>query len=133
MAGVRRFNAMINNSPTIAETLGADMTNVPHRAVMYDTNGNVVLATAGDAAIGVVLSSTMEPLTAGAQVSILIKNIGLVEAGAIIAKGDLLTVNADGVVVPATSGDGIFGRAFTAAGAPGEIIQVQINFMGYAA
>jgi hypothetical protein len=135
MAGskVRRFNASINNSSTIIAALGMDMTNVPHRAVMYDPDGNVVLADSGEAAIGIIISSTLEPLEAGREVSICIKNITLAEAGDVIAKGDLLTVNAEGQVVPAVSGDGIFGRAFAAANEAGEIIHVQVNCMGYMA
>jgi len=130
---INRVNAMINNSPTIIEKLGANIESPPHKVVMYDANGDVVIATAGDVAIGAILSNTWEPMLAGQEVSILIKNIGLVEAGAAISKGTQVTVNTEGQVIPAVSGDGIFGRAFTAASAPGEVIQVQINNMGYKA
>ena len=128
-----RLNSFINASPTIWEKAGAQIDVPAHRAVMYDTDGNVVIATSGDKAIGLILSSTLDPIFQNAPVHILIKYIGLGIAAAAIAKGDLLTVNANGELIPATSGAFIFGRAFTAAPTPGEAVQVQINQMGYMA
>jgi hypothetical protein len=128
-----RLNSFINASATIWEKAGAQIDEPAHKAVMYDANGNVVIATSGEAAIGLVLSSTLDPIFQNAPVHILIKYIGLGNAAAPIAKGDLLTVNADGDLTPAASGDFIFGRAFTAAPTPGEAVQVQINQMGYMA
>ncbi len=97
---------------------------------MYDTTGAVIFATSGDKAIGLVLSDTLDPVPKGRDVNILVKHIGLAEAGAAIAKGDLVTVNATGQVIPATSGSFIFGRAFTAAADAAELVHVQINPMG---
>ncbi len=128
------LTAFINNSSTIREKLGADIANAPHKAVMYDANGDVVTATAGDKAIGLLLSDTHQTDVSGTptakkgeEVTVLIKNIGLAEAGAAIAKGDLVSVNASGQVVTAAAGEFVFGRAFTAAAAAGELVQVQIN------
>lgn len=135
--GHEYLNAFIQNSATITEKAGTDLTNPRHLAVMYDTNGNVVIATSGDKAIGLVLSDTPQndsgnpSVKAGRDLNILIKYIGLGTAGGAIVKGDLLTVNATGQVTTAASGDFIFGRAFTAATAAGETVQVQINPMGY--
>jgi len=127
------LNSFINNSATIHENAGAEITAPAHLAVMYDANGNVVPATSGDKAIGLILSSTLDPVQQGKPVHILIKYIGLGTAGAVINKGDLLTVNASGQLEPAASGDFIFGRAFTDAATVGQAVQVQINQMGYMA
>lgn len=130
---LERLNAFINNSATIKEYAGAEIADPAHKAVMYDTDGNVVVATSGDKAIGLVLSDTLDPVKKGGEVNVLIKYIGLGVAGAAIKKGDLLTVNGSGQLIPVTSGSFIFGRAFTAASATGEAVQVQINHMGYMA
>ena len=124
------LNAFINNSDTIAEKAGAELKNARHKAVMYDSDGNVIIATSGDKAIGVVLSNTAETVEKGYDLHILIKQIGLVEAGGAIAKGDLVTVNSTGQVTKAASGEFIFGRAYTAAEVAEGLVQVQINHMG---
>ena len=130
IGALERLNAFINNSATITELVGQAGIQAPvHKAVMYDGDGNVVLADGGNKAIGIILSNTIEPKTAGERVHILIKNIGLLEAGAAIAKGDLVTINSKGQGQKAARGNFIFGRAFTAAGA-GEAVQVQIKHMG---
>jgi len=130
---LERLNSFINNSATIWEKAGEQIDAPAHKAVMYDANGNVVLAASGDKAIGVILSSTPDPIQQGAPVHILIKHIGLLEAGGASAKGDFVTINANGQGVAAESDDFIFGRAFTAATTAGEAVQVQINQMGYMA
>ena len=130
---LERLNSFINESPTIVERAGAQIDAPAHKAVMYDANGNVVLATSGDLAIGTILSSSLDPIAEGAPVHILIKYIGLLEAGAAINKGAKITINASGQAITATSGSFIFGRAFTAASAAGEVIQAQINQMGFMA
>ncbi|MCL1832858.1 MAG: DUF2190 family protein [Oscillospiraceae bacterium] len=128
---LERLNSSINNSATIAEIAGADIPGPAHKAVMYDTNGNVVVATSGDVAIGTVLSSSLDPIKSGQGVHIAIKYIVLMEVGGAVAKGDLVTVNATGQAQTAEEGDFIFGRAFEAATAAGQVVQVQINQMGY--
>jgi hypothetical protein len=130
---LERLNSFINNSATIVEKAGAQLNAPAHKAVMYDADGNVVLATSGEKAIGTVLSSSPDPIAAGAPVHILIKYIGLLAAGGAIAKGDLVTIDANGQGVPAQTGDFIFGRAYTAANEAGEAVQVQINPMGFLA
>ncbi len=121
-----RLNAFINESPTIAEKAGADIPAPAHKAVMYDVNGDIVLATDGDKAIGLLLSDTLDPIKAGETVTVLISAIGLMEAGGAIAKGDPVTVNTSGQGIPAAAGAAFFGRALTAAGAAGELIQIRI-------
>lgn len=132
MSGNHEFlNAFINNSSTIVEKAGTEITAPAHKAAMYDDDGNVVLADSGDKAIGVILSDSPNPIKKGCQVNILIKYIGLLEAGGAIKKGDFITINANGQGVKAGDGDFIFGRAFTAVSTAGECVQVQINPMGY--
>ena len=126
-----RLNSFINNSATIVENAGADIVAPAHKAVMYDVDGNVVIATSGDKAIGLILSSSPDPIKAGRQVHFLVKEIGLGEAGGAISKGDFVTVNATGQLIKATSGAFIFGRAFTSTTEAGEAVQVQVNPMGY--
>jgi hypothetical protein len=128
---LEQLNSFVNASPTIEARAGAEIDEPAHKAVMFDSDGNVVIATSGDKAIGTILSSSPDPIHAGEPVHILIKYIGLAVAGAAIAKGDLVTVNATGQVITADEGDFIFGRAFTAATAAGQAVQVQINGMGY--
>jgi hypothetical protein len=128
-----RLTSFINNSSTIWEKAGAQIDEPAHKAVMYDTDGNVVIATDGESAIGVILSSTLDPIASSAPVHILVKNIGLLEVAEPIAKGAFVTINADGQGVNASSGDFIFGRAFTAPKTAGEVVQIQINPMGYMA
>ena len=137
MNGKQYLNAFVNNSPTIRDTLAADMVNAPHKVVAYNTNGKLALPAAdGDPVIGVILSdapandSGITP--AGAEVDVLIRHIGLAEAGAAVAKGDFLTATEDGTVRKAAAGEYILGIAMTAATAAGELAQVYITHSGYA-
>ena len=123
---LERLNSFINESPTICEIAGAQIDAPAHKAVMYDDDGNVVLATSGEKAIGILMSSCPDPITKGSRVTILISCIGLLEAGGEIKKGDRVTINSNGQGVAAKNDDHVFGRAFTASDAAGEVIQVQI-------
>lgn len=132
------LNAFINNSATIRDVLAADVTDAPHKAVTYDSDGKLILpAAAGDPAIGFILSdtpATIEGVTkAGTEVDVLIKNIGLALAGGAISKGDFVTTDATGALTKAESGNYILGIAMTQATAAGELVQVQITHSGYAA
>jgi len=123
---LERLNSFINESPTIWEKAGAQIDAPAHKAVMYDDDGNVVLATGGDEAIGIILSSSPDPIPKGAAVNILISCIGLLEAGGAIKKGARVTINAAGQGIVAGEDDAYFARAFTASAEAGELIQVQI-------
>jgi len=124
------LNSFINNSPTIIEKAGTDLVNPACKAVMYDDNGNIVTANSGDKAIGVVLSDVSSSVVKGDTLSILIKDIGLIEAGGEISKGDALSVNENGQAIKAETGSFIFGFAFSGATAVGEVVQIQINKAG---
>lgn len=136
MVDKQYLNAFINNSATIREQLAADITDVSHRAVAYDSNGKLVLPAAdGDAAIGILLSDTNANdsgiAKAGTAVDVLIKNIGLVLAAGAVKKGDHLTATATGAVQKAEAGNYILGIAMSDADAAGELVQIQLTKGGY--
>ena len=126
------LNAFMNNSATIREVAGAEIKNAAHKAVAYNANGKVILpASAGAVAVGFILSDTLD-LAEGDETNILIKDIGLGEASAAIAKGAAVTVTTAGTLATAASGNFILGFAMTAASAAGELVQVQLTKSGYA-
>lgn len=136
MARKEYLNAFMNNSATIRDVLKADITDAPHKAVTYDTDGTLIVpAQAGDPAVGLILSDTpanYDGVTkAGTEVDVLIKDIGLGTASGAIAKGDLVTTDSDGKLKKAEDGNFIFGMAMTAATADGDLVQVQITKGGY--
>ena len=96
------FGASVNEQPVIAEKAGALIANGAGKGVKYDTNGNVVLAAAGDAVCGVLIMQTPAEVPAGDDVTIQIKDIGYVLAGGTFKKGDALATNADGAFIKAT-------------------------------
>ena len=139
MSKKQYLTAFVNNSATIRDVVGADITDAPHKVVAYNADGKLILPAAdGDPAVGVVLSDaaaydtgTALVTKAGMEVDVLIKDIGLAEAGEAVAKGDLLTASAAGTVKKAASGNFILGVAMTTALEAGELVQVQITKSGY--
>lgn len=132
------LNAFMNNSATIRGVLKEETADAPHKAVMFDTDGKLKATAAdGDAAVGLILSDAPADLSgktpAGTEVDVLIKNIGLGIAGEAVKAGDLLMASTGGKLKKATDGKFVFGQAMTAAGADGELVQVQITKGGYAA
>ena len=130
------LNAFMNNSATIRDVLAADITGAPHKAIAYDADGKLALPAAdGDAAIGFILSDAYANdsgvTAAGTEVDVLIKDIGLGEADAAIAKGAFVTATAKGTVKTAEAGNFILGIAMTAATAAGNLVQVQITKSWY--
>ena len=130
------LNAFMNNSATIRDVLAADITGAPHKAIAYDADGKLALPAAdGDAAIGFILSDAYANdsgvTAAGTEVDVLIKDIGLGEADAAIAKRAFVTATAKGTVKTAEAGNFILGIAMTAATAAGNLVQVQITKSGY--
>ena len=118
----KNYNGVqINPSPTIVERAGADIADVRNRIMKYDDNGNVVLATAGtDIPVGIALIeagyndiSGVESgkVMTGDDVDILIKDMGVVLAGATIKKGQEIAAGADGLAAVAASGNYVLGIA----------------------
>lgn len=114
------IGSQINQSVTIVEKAGAACDDCRNKIFKYDDNGNVVLAGEGDLAIGIgliesgyndVTGKESGKVAAGEDVTVQIKDIGLVKAGAAITKGKEVMANADGLAVPAVSGKHVIGIA----------------------
>lgn len=97
----------INESPVIVEKAGATIADVRGKAVKFDANGAIVLAGAGEAALGVGIMTNDVNIAAGADVHVQIKDIGLVCAGAEIKKGAKLQANASGALITHASGEAV--------------------------
>ena len=132
----KNYNGVqINQSPTIVEKAGADITDIRNRIVKYDENGNVVLATAGaDIPVGIaIIEAGYNDITgaesgkvkAGDDIDILIKDMGVVLAGATIKKGQEVTAGANGLAAGAASGNYVLGIALETVAA-NDFLHIQI-------
>lgn len=126
----KNYNGVqINQSPTIVEKAGAEITDVRNKIVKYDSNGDVVLATAGtDIPVGIaIIEAGYNDITGkesgkvakGEDVDILIKDMGVVLAGAEIKKGQEVTAMAGGLATPAAAGNYVLGIALNSVSANG--------------
>lgn len=133
----KNYNGVqINPSPTIVEQAGAAIADCRNRIMKYDADGNVVLATAGtDIPVGIAIIeagyndiSGVESgkVAVGDDVDILVKDMGVVLAGAAIKKGQEISAGANGLAAVAASGNYVLGIAL-AAGEANEYIPVQIT------
>lgn len=133
---VKNYNGVqINPSPTIVEKAGADIADCRNRIMKYDDNGDVVLATAGtDMPVGIAIIeagyndiSGVESGKAvtGDAIDILVKDMGVVLAGASIKKGNEIAAGAEGKAAVAAGGDYVLGIALDNAEAD-EYVIVQI-------
>lgn len=120
----KNFNGVhINGSPTISEAAGAAITDCRNRIMKYDSNGAVVLATAGtDIPLGIAIieagyndftGAESGKVEIGDDVDIQVKDIGFVLAGADITKGQEITAGADGLAAVAQAGNYVLGIALT--------------------
>lgn len=135
MARKNYHGVQINQSPTIVEQAGAAIDDVRNLIMKYDDNGNVVLATAGtDKPVGIALIeagyndiSGVESgkVAAGDNVDILVKDMGVVLAGATIKKGQEVAAGAGGMAVVAAEGNYVLGIALDNAES-GEYLTIQI-------
>lgn len=118
----------INTSATIVAPAAAKLEACAGKAVKFDENGKVVLASvAGEAVMGIVVLATATVIEAGEDVDIQIKEIGKAVAGAEIKAGAELAVNASGALVTATEGQFVVATALEEATVAGQIINVQIT------
>ena len=135
MARKNYHGVQINQSPTIVEKAGAVIDDVRNLIMKYDSNGNVVLATAGtDIPVGIALieagyndisGATAGKVAVGDDVDILVKDMGVVLAGAAIKKGQEIAAGANGKAVAAATGNYVLGIALDNA-AEGEYLNIQI-------
>lgn len=135
MARKNYHGVQINQSATIVEKAGAVIDDVRNLIMKYDDNGAVVLATAGtDIPVGIALieagyndisGATAGKVAAGDDVDILVKDMGVVLAGAAIKKGQEVTAGANGKAAVAATGNYVLGIALDNAEA-GEYLNIQI-------
>lgn len=134
---IKNYNgAQHMSTATIVEMAGADIADCRNRIMKFDDNGNVVLATAGtDLPVGIAIIeagyndiSGVESgkVKAGERIDILIKDMGVVLAGASIKKGQEVAAGADGFAAVAASGDYVLGIAMENAEA-NEYLPIQIT------
>ena len=137
MARKRNYRgAQFNQSVTIVETAGAACDDIRNLIMKFDDNGNVVPATSGtDIPIGIALietgynditGQTSGKVVVGDNVDILIKDRGVVLAGAAIKKGQEVAAGANGLAAVAASGNYVLGIALGNA-EEGEYLEVQIS------
>lgn len=115
----------INESPVIVDKAGAALADVRGRAVKFDGTGAIVLAGAGEKALGVGIMTNDTEIKVGEDVHVQIKDIGLVYAGAAITKGKELQVGTNGALIPAT-GDTAVAIALEAATGAGVYVKAII-------
>ncbi len=119
------FGASINTSSVVAERAGAELGDGAFCTVKYDENGNVVLCdTEGELVAGILLPETTQKISAGEDVTVQIKDIGLCKVGAEIRKGQEVMTDTQGRVISATAGKFVIGYAMASATAENDIIQV---------
>jgi len=118
-------SAPINESPVMAVKAGTDLTDIRGKAVKYDENGNVMQAAAGDTAIGIATLSNEELIPAGNSVEVQLLARGFAKTGAAVKCGDFLSPDAEGALIPATSGPYV-AVALQEATAAGEFVEVRL-------
>lgn len=134
----RNFNGtQINQSVTISEKAGANITDVRNKIMKFDASGNVVIATDGTAPlVGIALIEAgandisgvdSGKVSSGEDVDVQIKDIGYVIASAAISKGAEITATTGGLAKTATTGEYVIGIALTAATAANDYVRVQIS------
>jgi len=121
----------INDTPTIVGKATAAINGGAFLAAKFDANGGIVLAGAGNNALGLLLATTPDAVAAGDDVTAQIKDIGLWRVGAAVAFGAELTSDANGKAVTAAVGNFITAIALEKATAADQIIKVQVVKAGY--
>ena len=107
---------------TYARNAGADLSSNLYYAAHIDTDGDVVLAGAGEHCIGAII----EGAVADNPVTVQFGGVAKMIAGAAVAAGARVASDANGKVVAATSGDFVIGTALEAAGDANEIIPIAL-------
>lgn len=114
--------------PVISEVLGEDVTGGRHKAVSYNEEGKVVIATETSKAVGLLLSTLENEASKGDSVDVLIHSVGFFQVAEAVAKGDLLAVDSEGRGVLATKGGAVFGQCLSGCeGSEGGIVKVLLK------
>ena len=117
----------INESPVVAMKAGAAITDVRGKAVKFDASGNVILCVAGDAALGIGILTNDQDIAVGGDVTVQVKDMGLVLAGAATIKaGDELASDANGKLIKATDGQNVIAIALEASSAADTFIKAML-------
>gem|GEM_PF-1952094 len=95
----------INESPVLAFPAGSDLGDVRGKAVSLDENETLLLTASGKIPLGIAILGNPENVVKDDTVTVQIKDVGCVKAGAAVKSGDVLTVDATGFFIPATSGN----------------------------
>lgn len=119
-----------NSSPYLAAPAAAAIENGKNHFATLGKNG-VSLATAGAAAVGILLPDTEDKVAAGECVTIQIKDRTLIQTGGAITAGDPVASDATGCAVKAEAEKFIVGYAMESATAAGQIIHIQITKSGF--
>lgn len=115
----------ISTSPTIACVAANDIIKGAGKAVKFNAEGKIMVCdTADEAILGFIILQANDEIKAGDSVTVQTCCRGMVYAGDAIAAGDLLSVNAEGLVVKASAGY-IVGQAMQA-GVAGGIVNIEI-------
>ncbi len=122
------LNHSYNDTPTIHDVAGADIAAPAMLAVKYST-GKLIVAGAGEAAMGIVLAS-QGAVANGGEMDVQINEGCLWLAGGTFSKGAELASDANGKAVLATAGAFILAIALED-GAANQPTPVQIVKCGY--
>lgn len=123
------IGTMINDSPTIAVEAGEIIANAAFKAVKFNEEGKIVLAVKGDTPIGII-TAEFDDVAVGDDVTVQIKDIGLISTGAEVKAGAELACGAGGKAQTAEAGDFVLGFALEAAGKD-SAVRIQITKSGY--
>lgn len=120
------INASINPSPTIVGERSKKIENVANTFVKFNEQGKLEQATAGEVAMGIVISCVEDD---DVLYSVQVKDIGLVLTGEEIKLGDAIAVGENGKAVKAKSTNFIMGYC-TGAAKEGALAEIQITKSG---
>ncbi len=125
------FGTTINDSAVIVGESATALTNKSFYAVKFNSSGKIaVCSTEGETVLGLIPAEEGNK-AAGDDITIQIKDIGLMVVSAAIAAGAEVMTDANGKAKTATTGKFIIGYALKAATAAGDIIPIQISKSGY--
>lgn len=118
--------AFTNQDVRLTFSAAADLSNFQYRAVRMTGAQQVNVASLNTAktAVGILLN---KPQAAGRAADVAIGGVTKAYAGAAVTAADLLTHDASGYVITATSGTMVLGRALETAGAIGDAISVILH------
>lgn len=112
------------NIRPISAPAGEDLTGHQWGLVKYNSNGEFVKTAEGEQAIGVLQN---KPAKGEAATVAQVGSISFCKAGAPIPAGIAVTSDANGLAVPAESGQKAIGTAATSASQAGEIFSLYVG------